>query len=293
MQSYRSKRSGFTLIELLVVIAIIAILAAILFPVFAQAREKARAISCLSNVKQIGLGMLMYVQDYDEKYMYNQYYLEGPPQTRVTWADMIFPYIKNGTAHLDNNGVMIQGKGGIWRCPSFPSEQDFNYGVPFQVFPDGGVPWTTPPWTTVPPATALAAIDAPADRICLLEKGQNANTVNWDTFDSGQWNWQDNSGPTIGPDGSGADTYVHRDVMGVNANPGPPTDCDDAIVGVPAADGTEPWISPWDSCGLSVRYRHNGTANVCFYDGHAKAMNKGRINWYRNIYVPGVMPVPY
>src|SRR5919201_350445 len=62
----RNPRLGFTLIELLVVIAIIAILAAILFPVFAQAREKARAITCVSNAKQIGLGWLMYAQDYDE-----------------------------------------------------------------------------------------------------------------------------------------------------------------------------------------------------------------------------------
>jgi prepilin-type N-terminal cleavage/methylation domain-containing protein len=62
---FRAK-PGFTLIELLVVIAIIAILAAILFPVFAQAREKARAISCISNVKQIGLAALMYTEDYDE-----------------------------------------------------------------------------------------------------------------------------------------------------------------------------------------------------------------------------------
>src|SRR5215469_2257354 len=64
----RLKRCGFTLIELLVVIAIIAILAAILFPVFAQAREKARQASCLSNLKQNGLAFMSYVQDYDETY---------------------------------------------------------------------------------------------------------------------------------------------------------------------------------------------------------------------------------
>lgn len=67
-----SNRRGFTLIELLVVIAIIAILAAILFPVFAQAREKARQTTCLSNLKQIGLAFKMYVQDFDEKWPYNQ-----------------------------------------------------------------------------------------------------------------------------------------------------------------------------------------------------------------------------
>ena len=96
----RSKRSsGFTLIELLVVIAIIAILAAILFPVFAQAREAARATSCLSNTKQIALGQLMYSQDYDETIIpweildRSQYAIDA--QIQGVWCTLIQPYVKN------------------------------------------------------------------------------------------------------------------------------------------------------------------------------------------------------
>ncbi|MCC6728384.1 MAG: prepilin-type N-terminal cleavage/methylation domain-containing protein [Chthonomonadales bacterium] len=81
------RRPGFTLIELLVVIAIIAILAAILFPVFAQAREKARATACLSNLKNIGTASIMYVQDYDEMCV--------PAQTTVYYPLLIRPYTKN------------------------------------------------------------------------------------------------------------------------------------------------------------------------------------------------------
>ena len=101
----RRERAAFTLIELLVVIAIIAILAAILFPVFAQAREKARATSCLSNSKQLGLGLMMYVQDWDETYPWSAY---GPDLDHVdAWPDLIFPYVKND---------------GVFNCPSASPE---------------------------------------------------------------------------------------------------------------------------------------------------------------------------
>src|SRR5947207_8058580 len=91
---------GFTLIELLVVIAIIAILAAILFPVFAQAREMARKTSCLSNFKQANLGLLQYIQDYDEMIVPSDTgSINGPGwgfgRPDYVWPELIQPYIKN------------------------------------------------------------------------------------------------------------------------------------------------------------------------------------------------------
>ena len=103
-RSAATRCTGFTLIELLVVIAIIAILAAILFPVFAQAREKARAVSCLSNSKQLGLGLMMYVQDWDETYPWGAYGpVLGVTDDVDAWPDLIFPYVKND---------------GVFSCPS-------------------------------------------------------------------------------------------------------------------------------------------------------------------------------
>src|SRR5688572_23189458 len=100
-------RSAFTLIELLVVIAIIAILAAILFPVFAQAREKARQAACLNNLKQLGTATMQYVQDYDETFPFNNSGTAELPipdgriyRGRLQWLNQIFPYVKSTAVYI-------------------------------------------------------------------------------------------------------------------------------------------------------------------------------------------------
>ncbi len=136
------RRSAFTLIELLVVIAIIAILAAILFPVFAKAREKARTSSCQSNLKQLALGMAQYTQDYDERYPTAWV---GPPYTVATtgcnWATAITPYIKS-----------VQ----VFRCPSDPSMFASSY-----LINNWGLN-----------QRSLAAFDSPAQMIMLMDGQQ-------------------------------------------------------------------------------------------------------------------------
>jgi prepilin-type N-terminal cleavage/methylation domain-containing protein/prepilin-type processing-associated H-X9-DG protein len=161
----RTRKPAFTLIELLVVIAIIAILAAILFPVFAQAREKARAATCLSNFKQIGTGVMIYVQDWDETYPNNRLFTfpggsEGN-KLLVTWKTATAPYVKNIS---------------VYRCPSNhhnnqPDETkgDDAHGLP--VFPisyayNGSALWSAASTTTVIP---LASVPEPARYLMLIE----------------------------------------------------------------------------------------------------------------------------
>jgi prepilin-type processing-associated H-X9-DG protein len=100
---------------LLVVIAIIAILAAILFPVFARARAKAQETSCMSNVKQIALGVLMYTQDYDNCYPVLNYMAPGlgANDDKIFWPYVVDPYIKAGTPR-----AWVGSNLGIWQCPS-------------------------------------------------------------------------------------------------------------------------------------------------------------------------------
>ena len=139
-------RHGFTLIELLVVIAIIAILAAILFPVFARAREKARQTSCLNNVKQLGLAHMMYAQDYDERLvpLSNCRYSSG---TRA-WTDLIQPYIAN-------RQILI--------CPS-RSTLAVGYGVSFNNLASDDTSAGA-----LGAGRALADIKSPADAAMLTE----------------------------------------------------------------------------------------------------------------------------
>jgi prepilin-type N-terminal cleavage/methylation domain-containing protein/prepilin-type processing-associated H-X9-DG protein len=119
------RNQGFTLIELLVVIAIIAILAAILFPVFAQAREKARQASCLSNSRQIGHAGTMYIQDWDEQLVPTYQYEGGNSSRVIWWYDMIMPYVKNygvlqcpsGRNFVTSGITKVEtqnGVGGVW-----------------------------------------------------------------------------------------------------------------------------------------------------------------------------------
>ncbi len=136
---------GFTLIELLVVIAIIAILAAILFPVFAKARENARKSTCLSNTKQIAIGCTMYFQDYDEMVLHYRY--EAPGNTGFLWRDMIAPYIKS-TA--------------LFTCPSARTEQGYGWNYRYLGFPGAG-------GTSTAAAASLAQITAPSETVMLGE----------------------------------------------------------------------------------------------------------------------------
>ena len=151
-------RRGFTLIELLVVIAIIAILAAILFPVFARAREKARQASCLSNVKQVSLGALMYVQDYDERFPCHASgsYTVDP---WIFWPHQFQPYTKNWQ---------------VYGCPSsqYVGQTMTYHGVTYPQRPCYG--FATPFWSTLSAGLSLGAVQRPAEKFMMFDSNHPA-----------------------------------------------------------------------------------------------------------------------
>jgi prepilin-type N-terminal cleavage/methylation domain-containing protein/prepilin-type processing-associated H-X9-DG protein len=160
---------GFTLIELLVVIAIIAILAAILFPVFARARENARRSSCMSNEKQLGLGFMMYVQDYDEKYPLLAY-LNGEMTTcpngtpcQNIWATRIYPYVKSVQVFNcpSDNGKLWNGNNEV--------KDNQSYGANFRLLTDTG-------------ATPIASVEKPSETVLLADSGGNRRYIIWPIY---------------------------------------------------------------------------------------------------------------
>ncbi len=119
------RHRGFTLIELLVVIAIISVLAAILFPAFASAREKARQIACLSNEKQMGLAVMQYAQDNDEAIVpyANSYPVDNTQAFQELWCGLLEPYIANGKSASTVGNVAGQEAQGVFQCPSFSTDR--------------------------------------------------------------------------------------------------------------------------------------------------------------------------
>jgi prepilin-type N-terminal cleavage/methylation domain-containing protein/prepilin-type processing-associated H-X9-DG protein len=184
--AFRADIKAFTLIELLVVIAIIAILAAILFPVFAQAREKARQTTCLSNVKQTGLGVMMYVQDFDEGYPCNWFGsgsaepwryrdpVNGNPNNRYRWMDAVQPYIKNAQlfgcpSAPGNNRYTYRTRDQLTGVADSSSLNSFEGAYCTNVFYWDGGPGTPPSSDGTNYVTTLAKVGRPAETIWMME----------------------------------------------------------------------------------------------------------------------------
>jgi len=243
----QQRKSAFTLIELLVVIAIIAILAAILFPVFAQAREKARAISCVSNLKQLGTSINMYVQDYDETFPMGTDW-----NWNNNWCFTVQPYVKSYQ---------------VFRCPD---DGDTSMGVTWAGVPvsygaNGAIYWNGSANVTVGvmamdqgPASpngswlgndviSLAAVGKPAETVQLSEK-HNRDVRAEGGAGNLSWGW---TGPlfcgTFGWDWSAA------------------TDLPDGRI-------TNTTLKFPVGRNGAVSSHHNDMANFTFVDGHAKSM---------------------
>jgi len=250
MNSSVSKRSlGFTLIELLVVIAIIAILAAILFPVFAKVREKARQTSCLSNEKQLGLGFAQYVQDNDE--MFPSGVVRGTLGAGdlfgIGWAGEIYPYVKSV---------------GLYDCPddvtaSTPNTTPPMYEVSYAMNTHVINSYLTPAFNNPQgPLGHLAAFNAPASTVLLAEVTNNLADVTAidEAVNSGATHLSvvtSDSGGCLGITKNAYDSASRNATGPVQGNTG-------------GLDGTTG--------------RHTNGSNFLMVDGHAKWLTGSRVS---------------
>jgi len=200
---------GFTLIELLVVIAIIAILAAILFPVFAKAREKARQTSCLSNLKQIGTSVMMYVQDYDEMYpMSYQDVASGAgsaAQIPMTWPNRLLPYIKNTQVYKCPSDSRPRTPPDFAGCGA--AAQSYCWNLNF----GGDIPAWGPSYVIT---LSMSAVAAPSQCAMLWDDSSDWLTAGYggrfDTLDSPDWA-QSFDGEVLQGRHSGGDNFMFAD----------------------------------------------------------------------------------
>jgi len=251
------KSKAFTLIELLVVIAIIAILAAILFPVFAQAKSAAKRTAELSNVKNLTTAMFIYSGDTDDTVPPVTQGFISEPVTQFTWKDAIYPYVKNGGRTGTNN--QTAGSGGVFEAPTYSG----NWGKS-----DWWGPVTGDLTTRYPRAYALNYAAGSNEAGYYGWNGTSNNEI-WP--DLGNWPW---GSPTQNNGGGGNMTSLNAPagtmMIGATRTPQITVSPEDLAYGC---------NNPGNSCdsvsGGTTVYRGAGNKQIIigFFDGHAKSIN--------------------